>query len=156
MRLAQALSLAVLAGLVLSACARPAAIREATPAPAPPGDAALTAPPASTPGTAPAPAAAPVPDGGVVVLTGPGGSQWVKPGVDEARYRADVDGCVGYAQAQIAHDERIERDSAAAFDTFPSGLGTTELRSGMRRFERGNRRGSLFNECMIAKGYTKP
>lgn len=149
MRLAKALPLAFAAGLALAACARSVPVQKGEPAPAPPPDDAAMAVPAPTPPPADGG------DAGAIVLKGPEGTQWVKPGVSEERYRADVDSCLSYAQAQIDHDERIERDSAAAFDTFPSGLGTTELRSGMSRFERTNRRGSLFNDCMVAKGYAK-
>jgi hypothetical protein len=148
MRLAKALPLAFAAGLTLAACARSAVVGAGAPPPPPPPDDAAMAVPAPTPPPAGK-------EAGAIVLKGPEGTQWVKPGVSEKRYRADVDSCLSYAQAQIAHDERIERDSAAAFDTFPSGLGTTELRSGMSRFERTNRRSSLFNDCMVAKGYAK-
>ncbi len=84
----------------------------------------------------------------------PGGPQWSKPGASSAEYRADLEACYEFAQARIAHDQRIETDSSAAFDTFPSGLGVSELSGQMNEFERKNRRSSLYRECMRAKGYS--
>ena len=121
--------------LALSACA--------------PARAPKSAPAAPTARTAP-----PAPDEGIVLL-GPDGTAWVKEGVSDIRVQDDIDGCYRYAQAQIAHDVRIESDSQAAFDAFPQGLGWTELKNRQRRFERGNRRSILFTDCMIAKGYAK-
>lgn len=79
--------------------------------------------------------------------------RWAKPGVSTAAYQADVEACFTYAQAQIAHDRRIEQDSAAAFETFPEGTNLPQLRDRMNEFERGNRRIDLFDECMESKGY---
>ncbi|MFQ5773523.1 MAG: hypothetical protein ACE5GS_03300 [Kiloniellaceae bacterium] len=138
MTIAKALLLASVAGLALGACAP-------SPRPGPP----------PSPVQAQPEAGAPVPQEEGVVLRGPEGSEWVKPGVTSARYRADVESCYSYAQAQIAHDVRIESDSSAAFETFPSGLGITELRGRMREFERTNRRPILFTNCMVAKGYSR-
>lgn len=106
-------------------------------------------------GTAPPPGAeAPEPQPGII-LREPGGTQWVKPGVTDERYRADLEDCYRYAQAQVAHDARIESDSGAAFESFPSGLGWTELRGRMSEFERNQRRSILFSNCMVAKGYDR-
>lgn len=80
---------------------------------------------------------------------------WGKPGVTSAAYQADVDACFSYAQAQIAHDRRIERDSTAAFETFPEGTNLPQLRDRMSEFEQGNRRIDLFDECMESKGYAR-
>lgn len=108
-------------------------------------------PPEPVAEAAPAPAA---PEGEGIELRAPEGTEWVKPGVTSERYRADVDDCYSYAQAQIARDVRIESDSRAAFEGSPSGLGLNELRGRMSDFERRKRRLSLFNNCMVAKGYT--
>ena len=127
------------------------------------GAAAPISAPPSTPPSAPASAAprapASAPSGTAPVSSVPAapesGGQWVKPGLSKAEYRADLESCFRYAQAQIAHDERIETDTGAAFDAAPSGLGVTRLRSGMTAFERKNRRTTLYHECMRAKGYVE-
>ena len=129
-----------LAGFALAACAQQPAPRAHDPA-------SLAAPPAGAP-TADAPLAAP---SGAALP--PGEEPWREVGVTRAQYREDVESCYAYAQGQIAHDERIEVESGAAFEAYPSGLGVTELRGRMDRFERGNRRASLYSECMLAKGY---
>lgn len=85
----------------------------------------------------------------------PGGPQWTKPDATKEEYRADLESCFRYAEAQIAHDERIETDTGAAFDAAPGGLGVTELRSQMSAFERSNRRASLLRDCMRDKGYVE-
>lgn len=85
----------------------------------------------------------------------PGYPQWQKTDVTSTQYREDLESCHNYALAQIAHDERIETDSGAAFEVFPSGLGVTDLSQQMNQFERKNRRASLYSDCMRDKGYRK-
>lgn len=114
------------------------------------GAAAPVSAPPNTPPSATAPAAAPVSP-----ALPEGGGQWTKPGLGNEEYRADLESCFRYAQAQIAHDERIESDSGAAFDSSPRGLGVARLKSGMTAFERKNRRTDLYHECMRAKGYVE-
>jgi hypothetical protein len=169
------LSLAAAALAVLAACSGGSAPRTAAPAP----EAALSAPPApetgqsgygtaNTGGTYPygavppagaeAPAAAGQHGAGAeegVIVHGPDGSVWIKPGATTERYRADVDSCYAYAQAQIAHDARIESDSGAAFPDANDGFGLSALRGRMSNFERANRRPVLFSKCMEAKGYIR-
>ncbi len=82
-------------------------------------------------------------------------TEWGKPGESNAQYRADLEACFDFARAQIAHDERMETETNAAFEVFPSGTGVTQLSAQMNSFERGNRRSSLYNECMRAKGYRR-
>lgn len=127
--------------LALTACAQ-------RPGPRAGGQTAVPAPPASAPlgATLGTPGEAALP---------PGSEPWRDLGVSRTEYRADVESCYAYSQAQIAHDERIEADSGAAFDAFPSGLGMAALSSRMNQFERKNRRGSLYSECMRAKGYSR-
>ena len=84
-----------------------------------------------------------------------GRPQWVKPDATNAQYRADLESCFDFAQARIAHDERIETDTRAAFDSAPSGFGVSELSGRMSAFERKNRRSSLYCECMRDKGYVE-
>ncbi len=127
-----------IAGFALTACAQ--AYRPSAAQPAP-----VAAPPTVR-------AAPSAPSSGVSTLEN---SQWGKPGATNAQYRADLESCYNFAQAQIAHDERIESDTGAAFDAFPSGIGVAELKGRMSQFERGNRRASLYGECMRAKGYSQ-
>lgn len=141
MTLSKAPLLAAVAALALAACS---AAPETGVTPRQPAVAAPAAPGAP---------AGPEAEG--IEFRGPEGTQWVKPGVTSESYRADIDDCYSYAQAQVAHDVRIESDSRAAFETSPSGLGLTELRGRMDQFERGNRRSILFSNCMVAKGYSR-
>ncbi|MFQ6017906.1 MAG: hypothetical protein ACE5KF_06890 [Kiloniellaceae bacterium] len=90
-----------------------------------------------------------------ILLKGPDGAVWVKPGTGVGRYRADIEACDTYARAQIDHDVRIESDMGAAFDSSDAGFGLTALRHRMRSFERTRRRPALFSDCMNAKGYTR-
>lgn len=138
---------AIAVALVLSACStspRPARVD------APPPETALPAGQTAVPSGPPTPptdleTAVPAPE--------PGVGRWAKPGVSSAAYQGDVEACFTYAQAQIAHDRRIERDSTAAFETFPEGTNLPQLRDRMNEFERGNRRIDLFDDCMESKGY---
>lgn len=84
-----------------------------------------------------------------------GTPQWTKPDGSSVEYRADLESCFDFAQARIAHDERIEAETRAAFDSAPGGFGVSELSSRMNAFERKNRRGSLYRECMRDKGYVE-
>ena len=132
----------VAAAILLAACAQ-------RPAPRGPETAPLAVPPSaaspqSGPSTVVVPAAAPQ-----------GRPQWVKPDGTSVEYRADLESCFSFAQARIAHDERIETDTRAAFDAAPSGFGVSELSSRMSAFERKNRRASLYRECMRDKGYVE-
>lgn len=86
---------------------------------------------------------------------GTAGTQRIKPDTTSQAYRADMDSCYSFARARVAHDRRIERDSTAAFDAFPTGLGLNQLRGSMNEFELKNDRASLFSDCMAAKGYDK-
>ncbi len=100
----------------------------------------------------PAGVAPSVPTGAVLV---PDNAQRGQSGAASARYRADLESCYSFAQARIAHDERIESDSGAAFDAYPSGIGVAELTGRMSRFARDNRRSFLSSDCMRAKGYSQ-
>lgn len=99
------------------------------------------------------PQAAPAQGAGGGALSGPAETQRIGPDTTSPAYRADVDSCYGFARARVAHDRRMERDSTAAFDAFPTGLGLNQLRGSMNEFERKNDRASLFSDCMAAKGY---
>ncbi len=98
-------------------------------------------------------AAAPAADG--IVVMGPDGNVWIRGGAGDARYQADVETCYAYAQGQVAHDARIESDVGAAFQSETGGLGLAALRGRMNNFERTRRVPSLFNGCMVAKGYSR-
>jgi hypothetical protein len=126
-----------LAGFALTACAQP--YRSGTAKPT-----AVTQPPA---GVAPSavPGAVPVPES----------AQGGKPDANSAQYRADLESCYNFAQARIAHDQRIESDSSAAFDAYPSGIGVAELSGRMSEFANRNRRSLLYGDCMRAKGYSQ-
>ena len=134
-------------GLVLAAVALASCVQRPAPPAAGPAAAVPPPPPASSqvrPGPAVAPAVAPQ-----------GRAQWVKPDGASADYRADLEACFGFARARIAHDERIEADTHAAFDAAPGGFGVSELSDRMGAFERKNRRASLYRECMRDKGYVE-
>jgi len=133
------LLLAAAASLSLGACA--ATTKTHIPAP----EAALG------PETAPVPA----PQGEGIIIKGPQGTNWVKPGALSQSYRSDIESCYSFARARVAHDERIDNDSGAAFDSGASSIGLTDLRGRMDRFARNNQRASLFGDCMIAKGYSR-
>ena len=90
-----------------------------------------------------------------IVVKGPDGTVWVKPGEGGAHYRADVEDCYSYARAQVDNDARIESDAQAAFDSSARGFGLTGLRARMSDFERSRRRPALFSSCMLAKGYAR-
>lgn len=90
-----------------------------------------------------------------IVVMGPDGTVWIRSGAADARYQSDVDSCYAYAQAQIDHDVRIESDVSAAFQSEAGGLGLASLRGRMNNFERSRRKPSLFNSCMVAKGYSR-
>ena len=132
-----------MAAVLLAACTQRPAPRgpEAAPVAPPAG----TASPQAGSSTHLAPAAAPQ-----------GTAQWTKPDGTNVEYRADLESCFGFAQARIAHDERIEADTRAAFDATPgSGFGVSELSRRMSAFERRNRRAILYRECMRDKGYVE-
>ena len=90
-----------------------------------------------------------------VVVVDPDGNVWVRPEKTDARYRADVESCYSYAQAQIDHDVRIENDINGAFQSSSPGFGLAELRGRMNNYERRRRRPALFSNCMVAKGYIR-
>lgn len=167
------LSLAAAVLAALAGCSGGYAPRGAAPAP----EAKAAPPPASTSGDsgygaantggtypygavppagaeAPATTESPGAEEGIVVHA-PDGSVWVKPGATTERYRADVDSCYAYAQAQVAHDARIESDAGAALPDGNDGFGLSALRGRMSNFERTNRRPALFSNCMEAKGYIR-
>lgn len=93
--------------------------------------------------------------GGEIVVRGPDGKVWSRSGAPDVGYRSDVEACYAYAQGQVDHDARIESDVNAAFQSEAGGLGLTALRGRMSNFERSRRQPSLFNSCMIAKGYNR-
>ena len=86
---------------------------------------------------------------------GPDGTVRIRPSTTSEHYREDADSCYAYAQAQIDHDVRIESDVSAAFQSEAGGLGLARLRGRMNNFERSRRKPSLFNSCMVAKGYSR-
>ncbi len=90
-----------------------------------------------------------------IIVMGPDGTVWIRSGAADTRYQSDVDSCYTFAQARVDHDERIESDVSAAFQTEAGGLGLASLRGRMNNFERSRRRPSLFNSCMVAKGYSR-
>jgi hypothetical protein len=90
---------------------------------------------------------------GVVVLA-PDGTVWSGGGAN-ADYQDDVDSCYAFARGQVDHDARIESDVTSAFSSDSEGLGLIALRGRMSNFERHNRVPSLFNSCMVAKGYDR-
>ncbi|RMD64575.1 MAG: hypothetical protein D6826_02090 [Alphaproteobacteria bacterium] len=126
---------------------------------APPEDA--NQPDAGRPATAAPSPAAPASQGGQGAETGgiivrtPGGAVWIEPETGNTARQADIDACYHYAHAQITRDRRMETDSSAAFDAFPSGLGLGALRQRMSAYEQGNRQASLFEACMESKGYAQ-
>ncbi len=87
---------------------------------------------------------------------GPGGTVRIRPSTTSEPYGEDADSCYAYARGQIAHDARIEIDVNAAFEHEAGGLGLAELWRRMNNFERTRRAPSLFNRCMVAKGYGRP
>ncbi len=90
-----------------------------------------------------------------IVVTGPDGTVWIQPGTTSQRRRGDADSCYAYARGQVAHDARIESDVRMAFQSEAGGLGLADLRSRMSYFERTRRLPTLFNNCMVAKGYSR-
>ncbi len=88
-----------------------------------------------------------------IVLMSPDGTVRIRPSTTNERYREDADSCYAYARGEVAHDARIEFDVNAAFENEAGGLGLAELRRRMNNFERTRRVPSLFNRCMVAKGY---
>ncbi len=127
------LPILALAGFALVACAQPYRSGAAKPTPVEP-------PPAGV-----APGAA---SGAVLVPES-------KDDEASAQHRADLEACYRFAQARIAHDARIESDSGAAFDAYPSGIGVAELSGRMSEFARRNRRSILYGDCMRDKGYSQ-
>ena len=90
-----------------------------------------------------------------VVVMGPDGTVWIRSDASDEHYRTDADSCYAYARAQVVHDARIESDVGAAFQSEAGGLGLAALRGRMNNFERSRRIPSLFNSCMVAKGYSR-
>jgi len=91
-----------------------------------------------------------------IVLMGLDGTVKITPSTTSERYREDADSCYAYARGEVAHDARIEIDVNAAFESEAGGLGLAALRRRMSHFERTRRVPSLFNSCMVAKGYSRP
>ena len=90
-----------------------------------------------------------------IVLMGLDGTVKITPSTTSERYREDADSCYAYARGEVAHDARIEIDVNAAFENEAGGLGLAALRRRMSNFERTRRVPSLFNTCMVAKGYSR-
>ncbi len=90
-----------------------------------------------------------------VFVMGRDGTVWFRSGATDERYRTDADSCYAYARGQVDHDARIEKDVDAAFQSEAGGLGLAALRGRMNNFERSRRLPSLFNSCMVAKGYSR-
>jgi hypothetical protein len=159
MKFFPALPVALTAALLLAACApAPGAGVSAPAADLPPADTAaaaakadegLPAGPVLTTGAGPSESE------DAILFKGPDGEVWIKSDAQSDRGRDDVESCYTYAQAQIDHDVRIDSDRGAAFESSNSGLGLTGLRGRMRNFEQRRRRPSLFNDCMVSKGYTR-
>ncbi len=91
-----------------------------------------------------------------IVLMGLDSTVKITPSTTSERYREDADSCSAYARGEVAHDTRIEIDVNAAFESEAGGLGLAALRRRMSHFERTRRVPSLFNSCMVAKGYSRP
>jgi hypothetical protein len=81
------------------------------------------------------------------------GAAWSRPETDAAQFQVDADACLGYAQAQIAHDVQVERDIGAAREPSQPGLGLKSLKGRMSAFERQQRERELFRDCMTSQGY---
>jgi hypothetical protein len=90
-----------------------------------------------------------------IVVMDTDGTVWIESSAVDPRYQGDVDSCYAYARGQVAHDARIESDMSAAFQSEAGGLGLAALRGRMNNFERTRRVPSLFNSCMVAKGYSR-
>ena len=88
-----------------------------------------------------------------IVLMAPDGTVRIRPSTASEPYREDADSCYAYARGEVAHDAWIEIEVNAAFEHEPGGLGLAGLRRRMNNFERARRVPSLFNRCMVAKGY---
>ncbi len=79
----------------------------------------------------------------------------VDPSATADRSKPDVEACYNFAQAQIDHDVRIERERSAAFGRSDIGLGLTSLLERMSTFGQSQRRRTLFIDCINAKGYSR-
>lgn len=161
------LLLAAVAVLGLAACAPTAKSDISAPPASAPLDAAAPAPPpgaevgADIGGTDPYGSAGGAPTGNAgagaedATISGPDGTIWLKPGAARDAYRNDADNCYGYARAQTENDARIESDSGAALRDSTGGIGVVELQQRMNQYARGNRMQRLFGQCMEAKGYSR-
>jgi hypothetical protein len=80
---------------------------------------------------------------------------WVKEGVTQEQHRADIESCYAYAWSQVQRDLNIDSDIDSARFDGDDGLGVNQLTAEMDAYSAGNRRISLMNSCMEAKGYVR-
>lgn len=153
--------------LLLGACATEPGGAGGTAGPAVESGTALPPPGAgetATDGGVQAAPAQPLPDsaaetpagGEPVVIEGPDGTNWaVQSPKDEEAYRADVEDCYRYAEAQTRRDSQITDDRNAGIDTLTSESRYSGLRQRVDEFDLRNRRASLMSSCMESKGYAR-
>ena len=77
---------------------------------------------------------------------------WNNPGVSKEQNRADLESCYRYSRGQVQHDMRIEDDRGTLRDD-DLGIGFVQLNRSMNEFDFKNRKESLFEDCMVSRGY---
>lgn len=85
----------------------------------------------------------------------PEASGWTHPDVPLARQQSDIEACYQSAAARVARDTRIDEDRYQNRDDGDDVLGLTTFARRVDFYSEKRRRGSLFDSCMRAKGYTK-
>lgn len=85
----------------------------------------------------------------------PAGSAWSRPGAPLTQQQSDLEACYRFATSQIARDARIDEDRLQNRDDGDDVHGVTTFSRRVDFYSERRRRGSLFDSCMHAKGYTK-
>ncbi len=91
--------------------------------------------------------------GAVISIPEAGG--WTNPTIPLSQYQTDIDSCFSYASAQIDRDALIDFDRQQVRDVDDQVQGMAALSRRVDHYTAKRRRGSLFDSCMNAKGYTK-
>jgi hypothetical protein len=67
---------------------------------------------------------------------------------------ADIEDCYNYAWSQTQHDVQVQDDRAGVIDSTVN-PGFTDFTQRLDNYGNEKRRGELFDNCMLAKGYTE-
>ena len=77
-----------------------------------------------------------------------------EPAVSSEQREADIADCYAFSRSQVQHDIDVQEDSATVVDSTVN-PGFTAFTQELDDYGNEKRRGQLFDNCMVAKGYAE-